>query len=78
MKVMKNENLCKRRIKLKYGEYLCESFLIHNVSHKCGTVSGYNSWEVEDLDGNHIHMYSRLDEAIRGIRGIDQMFEKKH
>lgn len=62
---MKNKELCKRRIKLKYGEYLCESFLIHIVAHKCG--SGYNSWEVEDLDGNHIGYFPSLTKATKMI-----------
>lgn len=65
--LVKNENLCKRRIKLKYGEYLCESFLIHNVSRKCGNLSGYCYWEVEDLDGNHIGYFPSLTKATKMI-----------
>ena len=65
-----------KKIKLRNGEYLYKGYLIHNIGFK--SYKFYNRWEVEDLDGNHIHMYSRLDEAIRGIRGIDQMYEKKH
>lgn len=62
---MKNKELCKRRIKLKYDEYLCGNFLIHIVAHKSG--SGYNSWEVEDLDGNHIGYFPSLTKATKMI-----------
>lgn len=60
-----------KKIKLRNGEYLYKGYLIHNIRHLC--FKSANRWEVEDLDGNQKLMYSRLDEAIRGI---NQMIEK--
>ena len=63
-----------KKIKLRNGEYLYDTnkgYLIHNIGFKSYRFS--NRWEVEDLDGNPRLMYSRLDEAIRGI---NQMIKK--
>ena len=60
-----------KKIKLRNGEYLYKGYLIHNIGYLC--YRSAHRWEVEDLDGNRKLMYSRLDEAIRGI---NQMIEK--